>query len=76
MFYVVAKWLQNLSVVFLYTNLNNSPCFTGRNFNVHKTFRRSPGHLRNILCMFSLRPVSMGYLSIKPTGQMLVQREQ
>lgn len=26
MFYVVAKWLQNLSVVFLYTNLNNSPC--------------------------------------------------
>ena len=33
---------------------------TGRKFNVHKTFRRRPGHLLNILCTFNLRPVSTG----------------
>ena len=31
---------------------------TGRKLNVHKTFRRRPGHLLNVLCTFSLRPVS------------------
>ena len=28
--------------------------------NVHKTFRRRPGRLLNVLCTFNLRPVSIG----------------
>ena len=36
------------------------PADTGRNLNVHKTFRRRPGCLLNILCTFTLRPVSTG----------------
>ena len=31
-----------------------------RKLNVHKTFRRRPGRLLNVLYIFSLRPVSMG----------------
>ena len=37
------------------------PIDTGRKFNVHKTFRRRPGRLLNVLCTFNLRPVSTGY---------------
>ena len=33
---------------------------TGRKLNVHKTFRRSPGRILNVLCSFNLRPVSTG----------------
>ena len=33
---------------------------TGRKLNVHKTFRRRPRRLLNVLCKFSLRPVSTG----------------
>ena len=33
---------------------------TGRKLNVHKTFRRRPGRPLNVLCTFSLRPVSTG----------------
>ena len=33
---------------------------TGRKLNVHKTFRRRPVRLLNVLCTFNLRPVSMG----------------
>ena len=36
------------------------PVDTGRKLNVHKTFRRHPGRLLNVLCTFNLRPVSMG----------------
>ena len=36
------------------------PVDTGRKLNVHKTFRRHPGHLLNVLCTFSLRLVSTG----------------
>ena len=32
----------------------------GRKLSVHKTFRRPPGRLLNVLCTFSLRPVSTG----------------
>ena len=39
-----------------------TPVKTGRKLNVSKTFRRRPGHLLNILCTFSLRPVSTGTL--------------
>ena len=34
------------------------PADTGRKLNVHKTLRRRPGRLLNVLCTFSLRPVS------------------
>ena len=34
-----------------------------RKFNVHKTFRRRPGRVLNVLCTFSLRPVSLGYIA-------------
>ena len=34
------------------------PADTGRKLNVHKTFRRRPGCLLNILCTFNLCPVS------------------
>ena len=37
-----------------------NPVDTGRNLNVHKTFRRRPGRLLNVLCTFNLRPVSKG----------------
>ena len=33
---------------------------TGRKLNVHKTFRRRPGRLQNVLCTFNLRPVPAG----------------
>ena len=37
------------------------PVDTGRKLNVHKTFRRRPGRLLNVLCAFNLRPVSTVY---------------
>ena len=40
------------------------PVDTGRKLNVHKTFRRCPGCLLNVLCTFNLRPVSAGMLKI------------
>ena len=33
---------------------------TGRKLNVHKTFRRRPRRLLNVLCTFNLRPVYTG----------------
>ena len=36
------------------------PIDTGRKLNVHKTSRRRPGRLLNVLCTFNLRPVSTG----------------
>ena len=36
------------------------PVDTGRKWNVHKTLRRCPGRLLNVLCTFNLRPVSTG----------------
>ena len=40
--------------------LNRYPVDTGRKLNVHKTFRRRPGRLLNVLCTCNLRPVSTG----------------
>ena len=34
---------------------------TGRKLNVHKTIRKRPGRLLNVLCTFNLRPVSKGF---------------
>ena len=36
------------------------PVVTGRKLNVHKTFRKRPGRLLNVLCTFNLHPVSTG----------------
>ena len=36
----------------------HNPVDTGRKLNVHKTFRRCPRRLLNVLCAFNLRPVS------------------
>ena len=43
--------------------LTSYPVDTGRKLNVHKTFRRRPGRLLNVLCTFNSRPVSAGYLA-------------
>ena len=32
----------------------------GRKLDVHKTFRRRPGRVLNVLCTFNIRPVSRG----------------
>ena len=40
---------------------------TGRKLKVHKTFRRRPGRLLNVLCTFNLRPVSTGTAHIENT---------
>ena len=37
----------------------NIPVDTGHKFNVHKTFRRRPGRLLNVLSTFNLRPVCL-----------------
>ena len=39
------------------------PIETGRKLNVHKTFRSRPERLLNVLCTFSLRPVSTWILN-------------
>ena len=36
------------------------PVVTGRKLNVHKTFRKRPGRLLNVLCTFNLHTVSAG----------------
>ena len=41
-------------------NITHYPVDTGRKLNVHKTFRRRPGRLLNVLCTFNLCPVSTG----------------
>ena len=41
------------------------PVDTGRKLNVHKTFRRRPVCLLNVLCTFNLRPVSTGLRTYK-----------
>ena len=40
------------------------PVDTGRKLNVHKTFRRCPGRLLNVLCTFNLRTVSTGEVAV------------
>ena len=41
-------------------NTNNFPVDRRRKLNVHKTFRRRPGRLLNLLCTLFLRPLSTG----------------
>ena len=44
-----------------FTKIQRYPVDTGGKLNVHKTFRRRPGRLLNVLCTFNLPPVSTGY---------------
>ena len=46
-----------------------APVNTGRKLNVRKTFRRRPGRLLNILCLFNLRHVPMGAWSMNNSQQ-------
>ena len=43
---------------FVLANIFVNPLDTGSKLKVHKTFRRRPGRLLNVLCTFNLRPVS------------------
>ena len=49
-------------IYILKENLISFPLDTRRKLNVHKTFRRSPGRLLNVLWTFNLHPVPMGLL--------------
>ena len=42
------------------------PVATGRKLNLHKTFKRRPGRLLNVLDTFNLRPVSTGLVRNNP----------
>ena len=42
-------------------NNRGYPVDAGRKLSLYKTFRRRPGRLLNVLCTFTLRPVSTGY---------------
>ena len=44
---------------------HNFPVDTGHKLNLYKTFRTRPGRLLNILCAFSLSPVSTRFPSEK-----------
>ena len=44
---------------------NTDPVDTRRKSNVHKTFRRHPGRLLNVLCAFNLSPVFKGVADFK-----------
>ena len=53
LFYVLERCFESL---FSYND--EDPADTERKLNVHKTFRRLPRRLLNVLCTFNLRPVS------------------
>ena len=53
-FYLIIAWLSSK----IQAKINSVD--TGRKLNVHKTFRRRPGRLLNVLCTFNLCPMSTG----------------
>ena len=57
----------------LWNSWRNTPVGTGRKLNVHKTFRRRPGRLLNVLCTFNLRPVSTGLAIISSIKNVFLQ---
>ena len=62
--WMLHSWRQNQNVVWRRLNYWLMTCYPvniGRKLNVHKTFRRRPGRVLNVLCTFNLRPVSVGY---------------
>ena len=54
-------WREFLFCAFIFIVHFFCPVGTGRKSNLHKTFRRCPGRLLNVLCMFNLRLVSTGW---------------
>ena len=60
------NWLTAVAVICTHIahSLALFPVDTGRKLNVHKTFRRRPGRLLNVLCTFNVRPVSTGLLQL------------
>ena len=61
MFWQFGNWGKRpilLYQLFAIYSKNSTQVDTERKLNVHKTFRRHPGHLLNVLCTFNLRPVS------------------
>ena len=50
----------NIAILNLIKQPEPNPVDTGRKLNAHKTLRRRPGRLLNVLCTFKLRPVSTG----------------
>ena len=59
------SWFEETLLFLILFGLSNFQIFlvpvdTGRKLNVHKTFRRRPGRLLNVLCTFNLRPVFTG----------------
>ena len=49
------------------------PVDTGRKVNVHNTFRRRPGYLLNVICMFNLGPVSTENIIWLPLFQLIIK---
>ena len=47
---------------------SDEPVDTGRKLNVHRTFRKRPGRLLNVLGEFSLRPV--------PTEKIIIYKKR
>ena len=56
----IMMFFQLVGKVFFDLSYIIAPADTERKLNVHKTFRRRPGRLLNVLYTFSLRPVSTG----------------
>ena len=56
-------------VIAVFIKILHIPVDTGRKLDVHKTFRRRPGRLLNLLCTFNLRPVSTGILVLRQTDK-------
>ena len=54
-------WREFLFCAFIFIVHFSCPVGTGRRSNVHKTFRRRPGRLLNVLCMFNLCLVLTGW---------------
>ena len=55
--------LKDLSKLVVFINVcivSIPPLHTGHKLNTHKTFKRCPGRLLNVLCAFNLRFVSRG----------------
>ena len=60
--YKLALIVYNINIIHVNLKQNNIPRRHRRKLNVHKTFRRRPGRVLNVLCTFNLLPVSTGYL--------------
>ena len=56
--YIFISIFHKMSLISL---CNGFPVDTGRKLNIHKTFRRRPGRLLNVLCTSNLGPVSTGF---------------